>query len=73
MEIDPNPVYEADQVVTYRELYMMREGCIYQYEMTRWYQWKERLKIRASIGCLNAMLIWMKNGKMLTRLEGGKK
>lgn len=71
--MNTRPLYEEDQVVTYRELLMMRNGCIYQYEATKFWQWKERLKIRASIGCLEAMLVWMKNGKNLVRIEGGSK
>lgn len=66
------PLYEEDQVITYKELYAMREGCIYQYDLTHWWNYIERFKFRAAIGCINAMLVWMTHGKPIVKVLKGE-
>lgn len=72
MEVNNRPLYEEDQVITDRQLAQMLQGLVYQYQYTRWWDWVERLKIRASIGCIQAMISWMKNGKPTVRLHQGE-
>ena len=72
METNNRPLYEEDQVVTYIELMQMMDGCLYQYSCTHWWNYIQRLKIRSALGCLHAMLSWMKNGKPTVRLNQGE-
>jgi hypothetical protein len=71
MEANTRPLYEADQVVTYVELAMMREGIVLQYSSLRWYQWIQKIKFRSAAGVIDAQLIWMRNGKPVVRMHKG--
>ena len=63
MQIDPKPVFEQDQVLTFYDLMALRNGYIFQYRRTPWYQFKNRLKFRAGVGVVNEMLHWLAHGK----------
>lgn len=60
---DPRPVFEEDQVLTYRDLFGVRNGYIYQYQMTPWFYVYKRFKFLAGIGVCNEMLHWLAHGK----------
>lgn len=63
------PLYEADQVVTYRDLYGMRNGYVLQYRATRWWEFKNRYKFLVAIGTIDTMLYWLKQGKQIGRYD----
>ena len=71
MEGNNRPLWEDDQVITERDLSLMLQGLVYQFTETHWWDWTERFKIRSAIGCIQSMLVWMKNGKPTVRLHQG--
>ena len=60
---DPRPVFEADQVITFLDLHGIRAGYYYQYEVTRWYQFKRRIMLLLGIAVCNEMIHWLTHGK----------
>ena len=66
-QIDPRPVYEADQVLTLRDLVGIRNGYIYQYVNTPWYNLHRRFMLRVGTGVCTALVHWLAHGKP----EGG--
>lgn len=60
---DPRPVFEADQVLTVYDLFGLRNGYIYQYQRTPWYNFRRRLMFQIGVGVVNEMLHWLAHGK----------
>lgn len=60
---DPRPVFEYDQVLTYRDLMGIREGYLYQYGMTPWYNIRRRSMFRIGVSVINEQLHWLAHGK----------
>jgi hypothetical protein len=63
MEFDPRPVYEGDQVITMYDLIAIRNGYVYQYQESKWYQVVRKFKFRAGVGVINEILHWLSHGK----------
>jgi hypothetical protein len=72
---DPRPVYEYDQVITIPDILALRNGYIYQYQNTRWYEVERRWRLRAGLMFCNEILHWLYHGKPrngITCPDGGK-
>lgn len=61
--IDPRPVFESDQVLTFYDIHGIRNGYVYQYNKTPWYKLRRRHQFRVGIGVCNEMLHWLAHGK----------
>lgn len=70
---DPRPVFEADQVITIYDLIAVRNGYIYQFTRTPWFDVRKRLKFQAGVGVCNELLHWLHHGKPANGIncEGG--
>lgn len=66
---DPRPVYEADQVFTVYDVVAIRNGYIYQYHNTPFYEFQKRLKFQAGVGVCNELLHWLYHGKPANGME----
>jgi len=60
---DPRPVFEADQVITFIDLYGIRNGYIYRHQTTPKYRFYKRFMYRVGVGVCNELLHWLSHGK----------
>lgn len=57
------PVFEESQVVTFLDLHSIKNGYIYQYHNTPWYNFKKRWMLRVGVSVVSELLYWLENGK----------
>ena len=57
------PLFEADQVLTFYDIYAIRNGYVFQYEKLPWYAYQKKFMFRVGIGVCNELLHWLSHGK----------
>ena len=61
--IDPKPVFEADQVITFYDIGAIRNGYAFQYRDAPWWNFKRKFMMRVGVGVCNELLHWLSHGK----------
>lgn len=70
--MNTNPLYEADQVITFYDLIAMRKGFEQQLADCRWYEFRKKRMFEIASGLCLGQLHWLKHGKpaTMTACEG---
>lgn len=58
-----NPLYEHSQVVTVFDLQVIYRGLTAQYQLTRWWQLRQRYNLSIAGHVVYELLTWLHDGK----------
>lgn len=61
--MNTDPLYEADQVITFYDLMAIQKGFDFQRSQCRWYEFKKKLMLETASNVCLGQLHWLKHGK----------
>lgn len=67
------PVFRYTEVLSLADLDAIKQGYIWQWQHTKWYEYRKRQQFRFAIGTLNALFDWLQEGKPIQEKQNYEK